>query len=138
MVVGSPARIQVNSGLSRYWGCHEEVEVYRVTDRCDLEGRRSQSRTQRVDQEAWDQPCDLLQLASEARLGERLGAEADEGAQGSEREELWRRYKAGETVLGIANALGQRTTNLYRVLQASEGIALVKVCLGPATHDSQD
>ena len=55
-----------------------------------------------------------------------------------EGEELWRRYKAGETVLGIANALGQRTTNLYRVLQASGGIALVKVCLGPATHDSQD
>jgi hypothetical protein len=39
------------------------------------------------------------------------------------REELWRRYKAGETVLGIANALGHRTTNLYRVLQASGGIA---------------
>ena len=39
-----------------------------------------------------------------------------------EGEELWRRYKAGETVLGIANALGQRTTNLYRVLQASGGI----------------
>jgi hypothetical protein len=29
-----------------------------------------------------------------------------------EREELWRRYKAGEMILGIANALGQRTTNL--------------------------
>jgi hypothetical protein len=27
-----------------------------------------------------DQPCDLLQLASEVRRGERLGAEADEGA----------------------------------------------------------
>jgi hypothetical protein len=37
---------------------------------------------QRVDQEAWDQPCDLLQLASEVRRGERLGAEADEGARG--------------------------------------------------------
>jgi hypothetical protein len=24
----------VNSRLSRYGGCHEEVEVYRVTDRC--------------------------------------------------------------------------------------------------------
>src|SRR5580704_17910043 len=33
-----PARIQVNSRLSRYGACHEEVEVYRVTDRCDLEG----------------------------------------------------------------------------------------------------
>ena len=31
---------------------------------------------------AWDQPCDLLQLASEVRRGERLGAEADEGARG--------------------------------------------------------
>src|SRR5580692_8362544 len=31
--------------------------------------------------------------------------------------------KLGETVLGIANALGQRTTNLHRVLQASGGIA---------------
>jgi transposase, IS30 family len=41
----------------------------------------------------------------------------------AQREELWRRYKAGETVLGIASALGQRTTNLYRVLQASGGIA---------------
>src|SRR6266404_581014 len=68
-----PARRQVNSRLSRYGGCHEEVEVYRVTDRCDLEGRRSRSRTQRVDQQAWDRPCDLLQLASEVRRGERLG-----------------------------------------------------------------
>ena len=33
----------------------------------------------------------------------------------SQRAELWRRYKAGETVLGIASALGQRSTNLYRV-----------------------
>jgi IS30 family transposase len=40
-----------------------------------------------------------------------------------QRVELWRRYKAGETVLGIANALGQRTTNLYRVLEATGGIA---------------
>lgn len=40
----------------------------------------------------------------------------------AQREELWRRYKAGETVLGIASTLGQRTTNLYRVLQASGGI----------------
>ena len=29
-----------------------------------------------------DQPCDLLQLASEVRRGERLGAEADEGRRG--------------------------------------------------------
>jgi hypothetical protein len=33
-----------------------------------------------------------------------------------QREELWRRYKAGETALGIASTLGQRPTNLYRVL----------------------
>jgi hypothetical protein len=33
----------------------------------------------------------------------------------AQREELWRRYKAGETVLGIGRALGQRTSNLYRV-----------------------
>lgn len=42
---------------------------------------------------------------------------------GPQREELWRRYKTGETVLGIASALGQRPTNLYRVLQAAGGIA---------------
>jgi len=42
---------------------------------------------------------------------------------GAQREELWRRYKAGEAVLGIGRALGQRTSNLYRVLQAAGGIA---------------
>src|ERR1700693_97614 len=45
----------------------------------------------------------------------------------AQREDLWRRYKAGETILGIGRALGQRTTNLYRVLQAAGGIA-------PAQH----
>jgi IS30 family transposase len=40
-----------------------------------------------------------------------------------QREELWRRYRSGETVLGIASALGQRSSNLYRVLQATGGIA---------------
>jgi IS30 family transposase len=40
-----------------------------------------------------------------------------------QREELWRRYKAGETVLGIARALGQGPNNLYRVLQGCGGIA---------------
>ncbi len=44
----------------------------------------------------------------------------------AQREELWRRYKAGETVLGIGRALGQRTSNLYRVLQAAGGIAPVR------------
>jgi IS30 family transposase len=41
----------------------------------------------------------------------------------AQREELWRRYKAGETVLGIARALGQGPNNLYRVLEATGGIA---------------
>jgi IS30 family transposase len=41
----------------------------------------------------------------------------------AQREELWRRYKAGETVLGIGRALGQRSSNLYRVLQSFGGIA---------------
>ena len=40
----------------------------------------------------------------------------------TQREDLWRRYKAGETVLGISRHLAQRPTNLYRVLQASGGI----------------
>jgi len=42
----------------------------------------------------------------------------------AQRAELWRRYRAGETVLEIANALGQRSTsNIYRVLEACGGIA---------------
>jgi transposase, IS30 family len=41
----------------------------------------------------------------------------------AQREELWRRYKSGETILGIGRALGQRQTNIHRVLQASGGIA---------------
>lgn len=40
-----------------------------------------------------------------------------------QRVELWRRYKAGETILGIGRALGQRQTNIHRVLQASGGVA---------------
>jgi IS30 family transposase len=40
----------------------------------------------------------------------------------AQREELWRRYKAGEAVLWISRDLGQRSTNLYRVLQAAGGI----------------
>src|SRR5579863_7866755 len=84
-LVGSPASDTVDNRLSRNGGCHEEVEVHRVTDRCDLEGRGSWRRAERADEEAWDQPCDLLQLASEVRRCERLGAEADEGARGGER-----------------------------------------------------
>lgn len=41
---------------------------------------------------------------------------------GVQREELWRRYKAGETILGIGRALGQRPTTIHRVLQATGGI----------------
>jgi IS30 family transposase len=41
----------------------------------------------------------------------------------AQREELWHRYKAGETVLRIARALGQGPNNLYRVLEATGGIA---------------
>jgi IS30 family transposase len=40
-----------------------------------------------------------------------------------QREEFWRRYKAGESVLGIIGALGQRPGNINRVLEASGGIA---------------
>lgn len=42
---------------------------------------------------------------------------------GAQREELWRRYKAGETILGIGRALGQQQTSIHRVLQATGGIA---------------
>ncbi len=42
---------------------------------------------------------------------------------GEQRQELWRRYKAGETILGIGRALGQVQTTIHRVLQASGGIA---------------
>ena len=41
----------------------------------------------------------------------------------AQREELWRRYKAGESILGIGRVLCQRQTNIHRVLQASGGIA---------------
>src|ERR1700736_1698942 len=39
------------------------------------------------------------------------------------RKELWRRYKAGETVLGIGRALDQRQATIHRLLQATGGIA---------------
>jgi IS30 family transposase len=42
---------------------------------------------------------------------------------GALREELWRRYKAGETVLGIGRALDQRQATIHRLLQATGGIA---------------
>ena len=42
---------------------------------------------------------------------------------GAQREELWRRYKAGETILRIGRALGQRPTTIHRMLQATGGIA---------------
>src|ERR1700730_4430220 len=37
--------------------------------------------------------------------------------------DLWRRYKAGESILGIARALGRRDSSVYRVLQRRGGIA---------------
>jgi hypothetical protein len=43
----------------------------------------------------------------------------------SQREEFWRRYKAGESVLGIIGALRQRGANVHRLLEASDGIAPV-------------
>ena len=43
----------------------------------------------------------------------------------AQREEFWQRYKAGESVLGIIGALGQRRANIHRVLEASGGIAPV-------------
>jgi hypothetical protein len=41
----------------------------------------------------------------------------------AQREEFWRRYKAGQSVLGIIGALKQRPGNINRVLEASGGIA---------------
>jgi hypothetical protein len=41
----------------------------------------------------------------------------------TQREELWRRYRAGESIKGIGCALGQRRNKLYRVLEATGGIA---------------
>jgi IS30 family transposase len=41
---------------------------------------------------------------------------------GALREELWRRYKAGETILGIGRALDQRQATIHRVLQTNGGI----------------
>jgi IS30 family transposase len=42
----------------------------------------------------------------------------------AQRVELWRRYRAGETVHSIAKALCQRSSsNIYRVLEATGGIA---------------
>ena len=41
----------------------------------------------------------------------------------AQRQELWCLYKAGETILGIGRALGQRPTNIHRALPASGGIA---------------
>jgi hypothetical protein len=43
----------------------------------------------------------------------------------AQREEFWRRYKAGESVLGIIGALRQRRANIHRVLEASGGIVPV-------------
>ena len=42
--------------------------------------------------------------------------------------ELWRRYKAGESNLGIGRALGGRTSAIHRVLQSTGGIAPMERC----------
>lgn len=49
----------------------------------------------------------------------------------AQREELWRRYKAGETILGIGRALSQRPSNIRRTLEASGGIAPRQRCRSP-------
>jgi hypothetical protein len=41
----------------------------------------------------------------------------------AQRDEFWRRYKAGESVLGIIGALRQRRGNIHRLLEVSGGIA---------------
>ncbi len=47
----------------------------------------------------------------------------------AQRVELWRRYRAGETVRCIAQALGQRSpSNIYRALEATGGIAPAQRC----------
>lgn len=52
---------------------------------------------------------------------------------GAQRAELWRRYKAGETILGIGRALGQRQASIHRVLQATGGIAPAERSRAPRT-----
>ena len=46
----------------------------------------------------------------------------------AQREELWGRYKGGDTILGIGRALGQRPTTIHRVLQATGGIGPTQRC----------
>jgi IS30 family transposase len=41
----------------------------------------------------------------------------------AQRDEFWRRYKAGESVLGIIGTLRQRRGNIHRLLEVSGGIA---------------
>ena len=36
-------------------------------------------------------------------------------------EEVWRRYKAGEAIVGIAHAMGHCTTTVYKLLRAGGG-----------------
>jgi transposase, IS30 family len=52
---------------------------------------------------------------------------------GEQRAELWRRYKAGETILGIGRALCQRQASIHRVLQATGGIAPAERSRAPRT-----
>src|ERR1700757_1196747 len=47
---------------------------------------------------------------------------------GSECGELWRMYKAGESVLGIGRALGRGPSAVRRVLEVTGGIAPAARC----------
>lgn len=45
----------------------------------------------------------------------------------AQRAEFWQRYKAGESVLGIINALGQQRANIHRVLEGTGGDSFRKI-----------
>jgi IS30 family transposase len=42
--------------------------------------------------------------------------------------DLWRRYKDGESILGIAHALGRRDSSVHKILQRTGGIAPALRC----------
>jgi hypothetical protein len=42
--------------------------------------------------------------------------------------DLWRRYKDGESILGIAHALGRRDSSIHKILQRTGGIAPALRC----------
>jgi hypothetical protein len=45
---------------------------------------------------------------------------------GAQREELWRRYKAGETILGIGRAISQRQATIHRVCRQQAALRLCR------------